>query len=52
MNPDFAALDAARNWYPRIYPSLTEIIRVLAASGLTGIPTEADFANEDDRTNH
>lgn len=47
MTPDFAALDAARNWYPRIYPKMTEIIRVLAASGLTGIPTEADFANPD-----
>ena len=47
MNPDYAALDAARNWFPRIYPSLTEIIRVLCASGLTGIPTEADFANEE-----
>ena len=47
MTPDYDALDAARNWYPRIYPSLTEIIRILAASGLTGIPTEADFKNED-----
>src|SRR5699024_4896801 len=47
MTPDFAALNAARNWYPRIYPKLAEIIRVLAASGLTGIPTQADFQNED-----
>ncbi|WP_405096665.1 4-hydroxyphenylacetate 3-monooxygenase, oxygenase component [Oceanobacillus sp. FSL H7-0719] len=47
MTPDFAALDAARNWYPRVYPSMTEIIRVLAASGLTGIPTEADFAHDE-----
>lgn len=47
MTPDFAALDAARNWFPRIYPSLTEIIRVLCASGLTAIPTEADFQHEE-----
>ncbi len=47
MTPDFAALNAARNWYPRIYPKLAEIIRVLAASGLTGIPTQADFENEE-----
>jgi len=47
MNPDFAALDAARNWYPRIYPDLVEIIRILAASGLTSIPTEADFEHEE-----
>lgn len=26
---------------------MAEIIRVLAASGLTGIPTQADFQNED-----
>lgn len=43
MTPDFAALDAARNWYPRIFPRLTEIVRILGASGLMGIPTEADF---------
>lgn len=47
MTPDYAALDAARNWYPRIYPRLVEILRILGASGLMGIPTEADFQNED-----
>lgn len=40
MTPDFEALDAARNWYPRVYPRLSEIIRILGASGLMGIPTE------------
>ncbi|MGY4110424.1 aromatic ring hydroxylase [Aeribacillus sp. SP014] len=38
MTPDFAALDAARNWYPRIYPRLVEILRILGASGLMAIP--------------
>ncbi|WP_096438827.1 4-hydroxyphenylacetate 3-monooxygenase, oxygenase component [Alteribacter populi] len=47
MTPDFEALNAARNWYPRVYPRLVEILRVLGASGMMGIPTEADFANED-----
>ncbi len=47
MTPDFEALDAARNWYPRIYPRLVEIVRILGASGLMGIPTQADFENED-----
>jgi 4-hydroxyphenylacetate 3-monooxygenase len=47
MTPDFAALDAARNWYPKVYPRLTEIVRVLGASGLMGIPTEADFHHEE-----
>ncbi|RST74288.1 4-hydroxyphenylacetate 3-monooxygenase, oxygenase component [Siminovitchia acidinfaciens] len=47
MTPDFKALDAARNWYPRIYPRLVEIVRILGASGLMGIPTQADFQNEE-----
>lgn len=47
MTPDFDALNAARNWYPRIYPRLVEIIRILGASGLMGIPTHDDFMNEE-----
>ncbi|MBS4210257.1 4-hydroxyphenylacetate 3-monooxygenase, oxygenase component [Bacillus sp. FJAT-50079] len=45
MTPDFEALNAARNWYPRVYPRLVEVLRILGASGLMGIPTEADFEN-------
>ncbi|MFD2044872.1 4-hydroxyphenylacetate 3-monooxygenase, oxygenase component [Ornithinibacillus salinisoli] len=47
MTPDYAALDAARNWYPRIYPKLTEIIRIIGASGLMGIPTQDDFNHDE-----
>jgi 4-hydroxyphenylacetate 3-monooxygenase len=47
MTPDYAALDAARNWYPHVYPRLIEILRILGASGLMGIPTEADFQNKE-----
>ncbi|RDI47940.1 4-hydroxyphenylacetate 3-monooxygenase, oxygenase component [Falsibacillus pallidus] len=47
MTPDYAALDAARNWYPRVYPRLVEIVRILGASGLMGIPSEADFHHEE-----
>ena len=47
MTPDFEALDAARNWFPRVYPQMAEILRILGASGLTGIPTYADFSNEE-----
>ncbi|MFC0524529.1 4-hydroxyphenylacetate 3-monooxygenase, oxygenase component [Pontibacillus salicampi] len=47
MTPDFDALNAARNWYPRVYPRITEILRILGASGLMGIPTEADFQHEE-----
>ncbi|MBM7646557.1 4-hydroxyphenylacetate 3-monooxygenase [Scopulibacillus daqui] len=47
MTPDFAPLDAARNWYPQVYPRLVEILRILGASGMMGIPTQADFENEE-----
>ncbi|WP_101845015.1 4-hydroxyphenylacetate 3-monooxygenase, oxygenase component [Halobacillus sp. Marseille-P3879] len=47
MTPDFEALNAARNWYPRVYPRITEILRILGASGLMGIPSEADFHHEE-----
>lgn len=47
MTPDFDALDAARNWYPRTYPRLAEIVRILGASGMMGIPTHADFSSEE-----
>jgi 4-hydroxyphenylacetate 3-monooxygenase len=47
MTPDFSALDAARNWYPRIYPRMVEILRILGASGLMGIPSEADFHHQE-----
>lgn len=43
MAPDFPPLNAARNYYPRIYPRLTEIMQLLGASGLMAIPTETDF---------
>lgn len=47
MTPDYEALDAARNWYPRMYPRLAEIVRILGASGMMGIPTQADFESEE-----
>src|SRR5699024_1329535 len=47
VTPEFAAVDAARNWYPRVYPRMAEILRILGASGLMGIPTYADFNHEE-----
>ncbi|OZT77459.1 4-hydroxyphenylacetate 3-monooxygenase, oxygenase component [Salinicoccus roseus] len=47
MTPDFEALNAARNWFPRVYPRMTEILRILGASGLMGIPTYDDFSNDE-----
>ena len=42
MTPARAPLDAARNWYPNVYPRLVEILQLLSSSGLIMIPTEAD----------
>ncbi|TCZ77751.1 4-hydroxyphenylacetate 3-monooxygenase, oxygenase component [Paenibacillus albiflavus] len=46
MTPDFAPLNAARNYYPKIYPRFSEIMQLLGASGLMAIPNEADFNSE------
>lgn len=46
MCPRFSYLNAARNWYPRTYPRLVEIIHQLGASGLMAIPTERDMQSE------
>jgi 4-hydroxyphenylacetate 3-monooxygenase len=42
MRPAWDPLDAARNLYPRLYPRMVEIIQQMGASGLVGMPTEAD----------
>ncbi|HEX7001531.1 MAG TPA: 4-hydroxyphenylacetate 3-monooxygenase, oxygenase component [Trueperaceae bacterium] len=44
MTPGKQALNAARNYFPEVYPRMVEILQLLAASGLIMIPTEADQA--------
>ena len=44
MTPAWAPLNAARNWYPKVYQRFPEILRKLGASGLMTLPTEADIA--------
>src|SRR5690606_797463 len=46
MTPDFAPLNAARNYYPRMYPRFIEIMQLMGASGLMAIPNENDFNSE------
>lgn len=46
MTPDFKPLNAARNYYPKIYPRFSEIMQLMGASGLMAIPGEADFNSE------
>jgi 4-hydroxyphenylacetate 3-monooxygenase len=43
MTPARGPLDAARNYYPKMYQRLVEILRLVTSSGLIMIPTEADF---------
>ncbi|MGH2915161.1 MAG: 4-hydroxyphenylacetate 3-monooxygenase, oxygenase component, partial [Solirubrobacteraceae bacterium] len=42
MTPRWEPLNAARNWYPKLYQRFPEILRKLGASGLMALPTEAD----------
>ena len=42
MTPKWAPLNAARNWFPKQYPQFIDTIWKMSASGLFGLPTEAD----------
>ena len=44
MTPARGPLDAARNYYPKVYQRLVEVLRLVTSSGLIMIPTEADHA--------
>jgi 4-hydroxyphenylacetate 3-monooxygenase len=46
MTPQWNPLNAARNWFPKQYPQFVDIVWKLAASGLFGLPTEADAKGE------
>jgi len=53
MTPRWEPLNAARNWYPKLYQRFPEMLRKLGASGLMALPTEADVngsAREDIET--
>ncbi len=40
MCPDYTPLNTARNWWPRVAPTLGAAIKLLGASGLMAIPPE------------
>jgi 4-hydroxyphenylacetate 3-monooxygenase len=42
MTPARGPLDAARNYYPKVYQRLVEILRLVTSSGLIMIPTADD----------
>ncbi|MBV8084745.1 MAG: 4-hydroxyphenylacetate 3-monooxygenase, oxygenase component [Chloroflexi bacterium] len=41
--PDLQLLLSARNFFPRVYPRLVEIVQLLGSSGLMATPTGADI---------
>jgi 4-hydroxyphenylacetate 3-monooxygenase len=45
MTPDFVPLNAMRNIFPRIYPTLIHYLQRIGAGGLMAIPSEEDLAN-------
>jgi len=42
--PDPDILSTERNYFPRAYPRLIEILQLIASSGLMATPTERDLA--------
>jgi 4-hydroxyphenylacetate 3-monooxygenase len=42
MRPAWNPLDAARNFFPKTYGKIVQIVQQLGASGLVSMPTEAD----------
>lgn len=42
FQPRWESLNAARNWYPKVFQEFPAIVRKLGASGLMALPDEAD----------
>lgn len=42
MTPDRATLDAARAYFPQVYPRMVEILQLLGASGMIMLPSESE----------
>lgn len=52
IRPDLATLQVAIQIFPKVYPTFTEIIQQLGASGLMSIPTEHAFSVDDGDLEH
>ncbi|MEO6827669.1 MAG: 4-hydroxyphenylacetate 3-monooxygenase, oxygenase component [Microbacteriaceae bacterium] len=46
IQPKWATLNAARNWYPKVAQRFPQIIRTFCASGLMALPGEADINSD------
>ena len=47
LRPDHPTLQVAIQVFPKVYPTFTEILQLLGASGLMSIPTEKAFQADD-----
>ncbi|MBG9452729.1 4-hydroxyphenylacetate 3-monooxygenase [Lysinibacillus sphaericus] len=52
LRPDHATVQVAIHIFPKVYPTFTEIIQLLGASGLMSIPSEKAFATDDSDLEH
>ncbi|WP_223553594.1 MULTISPECIES: 4-hydroxyphenylacetate 3-monooxygenase, oxygenase component [Lysinibacillus] len=52
IRPDHPTLLVAIQIFPKVYPTFTEIIQLLGASGLMSIPSEKAFAADDGDLEH
>lgn len=52
IRPDQPTLQVAIQIFPKVYPSFTEIIQLLGASGLMSIPSEKAFVADDGDFEH
>ncbi|MGG1215118.1 4-hydroxyphenylacetate 3-monooxygenase, oxygenase component [Micromonospora provocatoris] len=52
IRPDLPTLQVAIQIFPKVYPTFTEIIQLLGASGLMSIPSEKAFAADDGDLEH
>lgn len=52
LRPDHATVQVAIQIFPKVYPTFSEIIQLLGASGLMSIPSEKAFATDDSDLEH
>ncbi|MGE7841223.1 4-hydroxyphenylacetate 3-monooxygenase, oxygenase component [Lysinibacillus sp. NPDC093712] len=52
IRPDLPTLQVAIQVFPKVYPTFTEIIQLLGASGLMSIPSEKAFAADNGDLEH
>ncbi|MCL1694973.1 MULTISPECIES: 4-hydroxyphenylacetate 3-monooxygenase, oxygenase component [unclassified Lysinibacillus] len=52
IRPDFSTVQVAIQIYPKVYPTFTEIVQLLGASGLMSIPSEKAFTADDGDLEH